>query len=99
MALAVTRGTDGDNVEEGISDTRIWIVEPQVRALWLNNGEAPAVALSGGFGWHTFNGGTIPEKFSAGALILSLGGVYPNPLDAERWVISRDAASKPRACS
>ena len=36
VAVAVTRGTGGDNREAGISDSRIWVVEPQLRFLWLN---------------------------------------------------------------
>jgi hypothetical protein len=88
LATAVTRGTNGDNTDAGISDTRIWVVEPQLRALYLGEGTRPAISMSSGFGWHTFNGGTIPEKFSRAALILTAGVVYPNPR-ADKWSLAR----------
>ena len=56
-----------------------------LRATWLTKPGYPALALSGGFGWHTFNGGTIPEKFSRAAFIGTVGLVYPNPGEPD-WV-------------
>jgi hypothetical protein len=93
VAVAVTRGTDGDNPEAGIRDTRVWVVEPQFRATLVSVNDRPlpfGLVTSAGLGWHTFNGGTTPEKFSRGALILTFGGRFPNPKDTTTWAFWHD---------